>query len=166
MTAPKIRKQIVLDGPVSCGKSITLSLLVYWARQEGWLVLYSPKGKEWSHGGFFYKHPDTGLWDTPIQAAKILQVFQHGKQMFELIHCHEILKRTRKRRLSTLTIKEYILYGAGHSSFPLCYRRLYHTYILLMLFLCLILNFCCYPLFIFLLAPTSLLIKKNSKLEK
>lgn len=70
----KVRKQIVLDGPVSCGKSIALAMLVHWARSEGWLVLYVPQGKEWTHGGFFYKHPDTGLWDTPVQAAKILQV--------------------------------------------------------------------------------------------
>ncbi|KAK6935663.1 Short-chain dehydrogenase/reductase SDR [Dillenia turbinata] len=34
---PKVRKQIVLDGPVSCGKSIALAMLVHWARDEGWL---------------------------------------------------------------------------------------------------------------------------------
>ncbi|XP_042515537.1 28S ribosomal protein S29, mitochondrial [Macadamia integrifolia] len=72
---PKVRKQIVLDGPVSCGKSIALAMLVQWAREEGWLVFYVPKGKEWTHGGFFYKNPETGLWDTPVQAAKILQDF-------------------------------------------------------------------------------------------
>ncbi|XP_068639982.1 uncharacterized protein [Aristolochia californica] len=73
--APKVKKQIVLDGLVSCGKSITLAMLVHWARREGWLVFYVPRGKEWSHGGFFYKQPETGLWDTPVQAAKILQDF-------------------------------------------------------------------------------------------
>ncbi|KAA8543687.1 hypothetical protein F0562_021567 [Nyssa sinensis] len=31
---PKVRKQIVLDGPVSCGKSIALAMLVHWARDE------------------------------------------------------------------------------------------------------------------------------------
>ncbi|KAK9126778.1 hypothetical protein Scep_015624 [Stephania cephalantha] len=72
---PKVRKQIVLDGPVSCGKSIALAMLVHWARDEGWLVFYVPNGKEWSHGWFFYRHPDTGLWDTPVQAAKTLQDF-------------------------------------------------------------------------------------------
>lgn len=70
----KLRKQIVLDGPVSCGKSIALAMLVHWARSEGWLVFYVPNGKEWTHGGLFYKQPQTGLWDTPPQAAKILQV--------------------------------------------------------------------------------------------
>lgn len=69
----KLQKQIVLDGPVYCGKSITLAMLVNWARSEGWLVLYSPKGREWTHGGFFYKNPQTGLWDTPVQAANVLQ---------------------------------------------------------------------------------------------
>nr|KAJ0219401.1 hypothetical protein LSAT_V11C300148080 [Lactuca sativa] len=35
-----LQKQIVLDGPESCGKSIALAMLVHWARDEGWLVLY------------------------------------------------------------------------------------------------------------------------------
>ncbi|XP_039140752.1 uncharacterized protein LOC120277940 [Dioscorea cayenensis subsp. rotundata] len=71
----KVQKQIVLDGPVSCGKSIALAMLVHWARSEGWLVFYVPKGREWTHGGFFYRNPHSNLWDTPVQAAKILQDF-------------------------------------------------------------------------------------------
>ncbi|KAH9716607.1 mitochondrial 28S ribosomal protein S29-like protein [Citrus sinensis] len=70
---PKIRKQIVLDGPLCCGKSITLAMLVHWAREEGWLVLYVPRGREWTHGGYFYKNPQTGLWDTPLQAENVLK---------------------------------------------------------------------------------------------
>ncbi|KAK9740164.1 hypothetical protein RND81_03G016400 [Saponaria officinalis] len=73
--APQVKKQIVLDGPRSCGKSIALAMLVHWARDEGWLVLYSPKGREWTHGGFFYKNPQTGFWDTPLQAENILKDF-------------------------------------------------------------------------------------------
>lgn len=73
--APKVRKQIVLDGPVNCGKSIALAMLVHWARDEGWLVLYAPRGREWTHGGFFYKNPQTGLWDTPVQAENVLKDF-------------------------------------------------------------------------------------------
>ncbi|KAJ8769459.1 hypothetical protein K2173_002949 [Erythroxylum novogranatense] len=42
----KVRKQIVLDGPVGCGKSITLAMLVHLARHEGWLVLYVPQGQD------------------------------------------------------------------------------------------------------------------------
>ncbi|KAH9716606.1 mitochondrial 28S ribosomal protein S29-like protein [Citrus sinensis] len=72
---PKIRKQIVLDGPLCCGKSITLAMLVHWAREEGWLVLYVPRGREWTHGGYFYKNPQTGLWDTPLQAENVLKDF-------------------------------------------------------------------------------------------
>ncbi|KAL6985559.1 hypothetical protein U1Q18_018935 [Sarracenia purpurea var. burkii] len=71
----KVRKQIVLDGPVSCGKSIALAMLVHWARDEGWLVFYVPNGREWTHGGFFYRNPQTGFWDTPVQAANTLQDF-------------------------------------------------------------------------------------------
>ncbi|GAV58653.1 DAP3 domain-containing protein [Cephalotus follicularis] len=71
----KVRKQIVLDGPVSCGKSIVLAMLVNWARDEGWLVLYAPSGRQWTHGGFYYKNPQTGLWDTPVQAENVLKDF-------------------------------------------------------------------------------------------
>jgi small subunit ribosomal protein S29 len=71
----KVRKQVILDGPVSCGKSIALAMLVQWAREEGWLVFYVPRGKEWTHGGFFYKHPQTALWDTPVQAENVLKDF-------------------------------------------------------------------------------------------
>ncbi|XP_057534411.1 uncharacterized protein LOC130812816 [Amaranthus tricolor] len=74
-SAPKVRKQIVLDGPRSCGKSIALAMLAHWARDEGWLVFYAPKGRDWTHGGFFYKNPQTGLWDTPVQAENILKDF-------------------------------------------------------------------------------------------
>ena len=73
-TGLNVKKQIVLDGPVSSGKSIALAMLVHWARSEGWLVFYVPKGKDWTHGGFFYRNPHSDLWDTPVQATKILQV--------------------------------------------------------------------------------------------
>lgn len=69
----KVQKQIVLDGPVGCGKSIALAMLVKWARDEGWLVFYVPNGREWTHGGVFYKNPQTGFWDTPVQASNALQ---------------------------------------------------------------------------------------------
>ena len=71
---PDTKKQIVLDGPRSCGKSIALAMLVHWARTEGWLVFYVPQGKDWTHGGFFYRNTYSDFFDTPLQAAKILQV--------------------------------------------------------------------------------------------
>ncbi|TMW98575.1 hypothetical protein EJD97_003844 [Solanum chilense] len=84
----KARKQVVLDGPASSGKSIALAMLVNWARDEGWLVLYVPKGREWTHGGFFYKNPKTGLWDTPVQAANVLQYFlKYNKDHLQKIPC-------------------------------------------------------------------------------
>lgn len=66
-----------MDGPVKCGKSIALAMLVHWAREEGWLVLYAPKGRDWTHGGYFYKNPNTGFWDTPLQAEGILKARFH-----------------------------------------------------------------------------------------
>ncbi|KAF5727300.1 28S ribosomal protein S29 mitochondrial [Tripterygium wilfordii] len=85
----KARKQIVLDGPVSCGKSITLAMLVHWARDEGWLVFYVPRGREWAHGGFFYKNPQTGLWDTPLQAENVLKDFlKYNEPRLKLLPCH------------------------------------------------------------------------------
>ncbi|KAK6163802.1 hypothetical protein DH2020_000666 [Rehmannia glutinosa] len=87
--APKVRKQIVLDGPLSCGKSIALAMLVHWARREGWLVFYVPRGREWTHGGLFYKNPETGLWDTPVQAASILHDFlKFNKSCLQGLKCN------------------------------------------------------------------------------
>ncbi|CAI9107099.1 OLC1v1006385C1 [Oldenlandia corymbosa var. corymbosa] len=86
---PQTRRKIVLDGPRSCGKSIALAMLVHWARNEGWLVFYVPRGREWTHGGFFYKNPQTGLWDTPVQAANILQDFvKYNKKILEELRCN------------------------------------------------------------------------------
>ncbi|XP_021716790.1 uncharacterized protein LOC110684663 [Chenopodium quinoa] len=88
-TAPKPRKQIVLDGPRSCGKSIALAMLAHWARDEGWLVFYSPKGRDWTHGGFFYKNPQTGLWDSPVQAENILKDFlKFNETCLRQLPCH------------------------------------------------------------------------------
>ncbi|KAG9151158.1 hypothetical protein Leryth_002736, partial [Lithospermum erythrorhizon] len=85
----KLRQQVVLDGPANCGKSIALAMLVFWARNEGWLVLYSPRGREWTHGGFFYKNRQTGLWDTPVQAANILQDFlKYNETVLQKLPCH------------------------------------------------------------------------------
>lgn len=90
LPGPKVRKQIVLDGPLSCGKSITLAMLVHWAREEGWLVLYVPRGWEWTHGGYFYKNPRTGLWDTPLQAENVLKARIPLSLSFFMKHnCHE-----------------------------------------------------------------------------
>lgn len=84
----EVKKQIVLDGPVSCGKSVALAMLVQWAREEGWLVFYVPQGRDWTHGGFFYKNPDTGLWDTPVQAANALQDFlKFNESRLQQIQC-------------------------------------------------------------------------------
>lgn len=84
----QVRKQIVLDGPLSCGKSIALAMLVHWARKEGWLVLYVPRGREWTHDGVFYKNPETNLWDTPVQAVNILRDFlKYNKSCLEGITC-------------------------------------------------------------------------------
>ncbi|XP_058191093.1 uncharacterized protein LOC131308242 isoform X2 [Rhododendron vialii] len=84
----KVRKQIVLDGPVSCGKSIALAMLVHWARDEGWLVVYVPNGREWTHGGVFYKNQQTGFWDTPVQAATALQDFlKYNESRLQQLPC-------------------------------------------------------------------------------
>nr|BAC79778.1 unknown protein [Oryza sativa Japonica Group]BAD31010.1 unknown protein [Oryza sativa Japonica Group] len=82
------KRQIVLDGPRSCGKSIALAMLVHWARTEGWLVFYVPQGKDWSHGGFFYRNTYNDLFDTPIQAAKILQDFlKYNENRLQQLPC-------------------------------------------------------------------------------
>ncbi|XP_073262729.1 uncharacterized protein [Populus alba] len=79
----KVGKQIVLDGPVNCGESITPAMLVHWAREEGRLVFYVPGGREWTHGGFFYKDPNTGLWDTPLQ-----DFVKYNESHLKQLSCH------------------------------------------------------------------------------
>ncbi|KAL6595137.1 hypothetical protein ACP70R_048240 [Stipagrostis hirtigluma subsp. patula] len=83
-----IKRQIVLDGPRSCGKSIALAMLVHWARTEGWLVFYVPQGKDWTHGGFFYRNTYSDFFDTPVQAAKILQDFlKYNETRLQQLQC-------------------------------------------------------------------------------
>ncbi|KAH9290798.1 hypothetical protein KI387_034915, partial [Taxus chinensis] len=92
------RKQFILDGPVSSGKSITLAMLVHWARAEGWFVFYVPNGKEWTHGGFYYKNPVASSWDTPKQAITVLE---------RLLKCHEnILQQLRCQKFEPITLGE------------------------------------------------------------
>ncbi|XP_002986606.2 uncharacterized protein LOC9659848 [Selaginella moellendorffii] len=81
-------KHHILDGPVGCGKSFALAVIVQWARAQGWLVFYVPRGQEWTRGGYYYLNELTGLWDTPIQAQKVLREFldSHG-EMLEQIKC-------------------------------------------------------------------------------
>eukprot|EP01018_Ginkgo_biloba_P000991 Gb_06957 [translate_table: standard] len=99
--AEKLRKHFIVDGPVSSGKSITLAMLVHWARAEGWFVFYVPKAKEWTHGGFYYKNPHSPLWDTPVQASTVLQ---------KLLKSHETLLRKLPCRIfEPITLGE----GAG-----------------------------------------------------
>ncbi|KAL8522797.1 hypothetical protein ACS0TY_012944 [Phlomoides rotata] len=82
------RNQIILDDPVSYGRSIALVMLVHWARNEGWLILYVPSGRYWTHDGLFYKNPETGLWDTPLQAVNILQDFlRYNKSCLQSLKC-------------------------------------------------------------------------------
>jgi small subunit ribosomal protein S29 len=80
-----IKKQIVLDGPRSCGKSIAVAMLVHWTCTESWLVLDVPQGKDWTHGGFFYRDRCNDLFDTPVQAAKIMQVMS---SICSVYFCH------------------------------------------------------------------------------
>jgi len=97
----KPRKHFILDGPVSSGKSITLAMLVHWARSEGWFVFYVPKAKEWTHGGFYYKNPLAPSWDTPVQAATVLG---------NLLKCHDsVLQKLPCQIFKPITLGE----GAG-----------------------------------------------------
>lgn len=70
----RMKKHILLDGLRGSGKSITLAMLVLWARTNGWLVFYVPRAKGWTHGAYYYKNKVTGLWDTPVEALSTLEV--------------------------------------------------------------------------------------------
>lgn len=85
----------MLDGLRSCGKSIVLAMLVNWARSEGWLVFYAPRGQDWTRGGVFYKNHETSLWDTPVQAANILRVsYMHNLIALCLSSCKMSVQKT------------------------------------------------------------------------
>ncbi|KIZ05799.1 hypothetical protein MNEG_2153 [Monoraphidium neglectum] len=62
-----------LMGPAGSGKSIALAALVERARARGELVVYVPDARALVSGGFFYKRPETGTYDTIISAQHILK---------------------------------------------------------------------------------------------
>lgn len=83
-----MKKQIVLDGLPGSGKSVLLAMLVQWARSEGWLVCYIPSGRKWTHNDLYYKNKSSGLWDTPVQAAAMLENFlKSHSDILEVIPC-------------------------------------------------------------------------------
>jgi hypothetical protein len=61
-------------------------MLVHWARTEGWLVFYVPHGRDWTHGGFFYRNTYSDLFDTPVQAGKVLQVLMSTWCLYFLLY--------------------------------------------------------------------------------
>lgn len=83
-----LKKQILLDGLPGSGKSVVLAMLVQWARSKGWLVCYIPSGRKWTHNGLYYKNQSSGLWDTPVQAASMLQDFlKSHSDILDVIPC-------------------------------------------------------------------------------
>eukprot|EP00897_Mesotaenium_endlicherianum_P004279 jgi/Mesen1/387/ME000010S_10844 len=74
------RRHFLLEGLHGSGKSFALATAVLWARANGWLTFYVPRAKEWTSGGFFYKHPGSEEWDTPVQARTVLQAFRNSNK--------------------------------------------------------------------------------------
>ncbi|GJP43816.1 hypothetical protein CLOM_g3228 [Closterium sp. NIES-68] len=96
----------LIRGLPGSGKTCLLLTAVLWARANGWLVFYLPKAREWTNGGLYYKHPESGgevvgvqeggemeggggvgsggrrkaVWDTPIQAQASLKAFLAAHQ--------------------------------------------------------------------------------------
>eukprot|EP00252_Welwitschia_mirabilis_P012338 TRINITY_DN27358_c0_g1_i1.p1 TRINITY_DN27358_c0_g1~~TRINITY_DN27358_c0_g1_i1.p1 ORF type:complete len:457 (-),score=57.04 TRINITY_DN27358_c0_g1_i1:509-1879(-) len=84
----KLRKQFILDGPISSGKSIILAMLAHWARSEGWFVFYVPKASMWTHGGVHFKNPVAPSWDTPVQAETVLgTLLKSHEQLLQRLPC-------------------------------------------------------------------------------
>ncbi|MCO5558702.1 hypothetical protein L7F22_012288 [Adiantum nelumboides] len=82
------KRQIVLDGLPGSGKSVLLAMLVHWARSKGWLVCYIPSGRNWTNNGLYYKNGTSGLWDTPVQAASMLQdLMKSHNDLLDVIPC-------------------------------------------------------------------------------
>jgi len=85
---------VMLEGPVGCGKSVLLGTAVSWFRAKGGLALYVDTAKDLVTGGT-YKKDGSGMWDTPEVAAHVLQRFRtaHGEELVEkLPSCHERLE--------------------------------------------------------------------------
>jgi len=82
---------VMLDGPVGCGKSVLLGTAVSWFRAKGGLALYLDTAKDLVTGGT-YRKGESGMWDTPEVASGVLQRFRtaHGGELAEkLPSCHE-----------------------------------------------------------------------------
>lgn len=72
---------ILLHGHKGCGKSAVLSLVVYWARRNDWLVVYIPNGYEWANGGrYIVKNQELGTWDQPFLAKQFFNTFVQAHQ--------------------------------------------------------------------------------------
>ncbi|KAK3220994.1 hypothetical protein Dsin_014964 [Dipteronia sinensis] len=65
---PKVRKQIVLDGLVSCGKSIMLAMFVNWARDEG------VDSKEIPEGSSLYDLIQMGIMQTHAAVGVVVRL--------------------------------------------------------------------------------------------
>jgi len=65
--------RLLIKGPGGSGKSVALVSLVERARARGELVLYVPDARALVSGGFFYKRPEDGSYDTIIAAQHVLK---------------------------------------------------------------------------------------------
>jgi hypothetical protein len=65
--------RVLVRGPGGSGKSVALAALAERARARGEVVVYVPDAAALVSGGFFYKRPEDGTFDTIISAQHILK---------------------------------------------------------------------------------------------
>eukprot|EP00607_Mallomonas_marina_P002239 CAMPEP_0182438212 /NCGR_PEP_ID=MMETSP1167-20130531/85599_1 /TAXON_ID=2988 /ORGANISM="Mallomonas Sp, Strain CCMP3275" /LENGTH=526 /DNA_ID=CAMNT_0024631461 /DNA_START=413 /DNA_END=1993 /DNA_ORIENTATION=- len=72
-------KQILLQGPRGCGKSMALNQTVLYARKRGWICLFISTAWEHVHGGMFIEpctiDQEKGMYDNPIVTVAALRSF-------------------------------------------------------------------------------------------
>ena len=79
------RDAYLLTGPRGAGKSVALATVVSWARANGWLALYVPRGWDVANAGdYVVPSPHhAGMFEEPRGSRSLLEAFDaaHGGQL-------------------------------------------------------------------------------------
>lgn len=116
---------VLLNGAKGVGKSSLVMQTVVQARKNGFLVLYIPNSREWTHGGGFFSptavegmepHLD-GLsairfYDRPFQTQNLFRwlLEAHAKEMADM-SCHEQFSSPLTQHCATL--QDLVQFGEG-----------------------------------------------------
>jgi len=110
-------RSIIFDGEDGVGKSTMLTQLVYWARSNGWLVLFVPDGKVLT-GWMTIKRSKMfpGKYDQPEVAEALLHTLlaAHGEQLEQLPVRSPLPKSVREQEFSGKNWRELAQFGVEY----------------------------------------------------